>query len=341
MVIVPHGWARSNSRNEGAGTGVAPCDAPGSTLPACASQRKTLIMKIGYPCSNLSVGCSTARTFRLASLNEERLFGTVSENLDCLERTLAWNAEHGIAFFRISSTTVPFASHPAMTFDWQSAFRERLGRLGRWIRDHGMRINVHPGQYTLLNSPKPEVVEQSVRELVYHAELMDLMGLDHTHKIQIHTGGVYGDKDAAIDRFVRAWETLPPAVQVRLVIENDERQYSLVDNLRIHERTGIPLLLDTFHHSILNDGLSLPDAIAAFVPTWDGHGAPMLDYSSQHAEKQVGAHTVSIDIDDFTRTLDQLGGRDVDIMLEIKDKEASALKALEVIRGGIAVTTAA
>lgn len=290
-------------------------------------------MKIGYPCSNLSVGCSTARTFRLASLSEERLFDTVTENLACLERTLAWNAEHGIAFFRISSTTVPFASHPAMTFDWQSAFEDRLGGTGGWIRDHEMRINVHPGQYTLLNSPKQEVVDQSVRELVYHAQLLDLLGLNHSHKIQIHTGGVYGDKDAAIDRFVHAWERLPPAVQARLVIENDERQYSLLDNLRIHERTGIPLLLDTFHHSILSDGMALPDAIAAFVPTWEGHGAPMMDYSSQHAGKQTGAHTVSIDIEDFEWTLQQLGGRDVDIMLEIKDKENSAIAALDLVRG--------
>ena len=298
-------------------------------------------MKIGYPCSNLSVGCSTARTFRLASLSEDRLFETVSENLACLERTLAWNEAHGIAFFRISSSTVPFASHPAMTFNWQSAFEEQLARIGLWIRERSMRINVHPGQYTLLNSPKPDVVDQSVRELVYHAELMDLLGLDHTHKIQIHTGGVYGDKDAAIDRFVRTWQALPRAVKTRLVIENDERQYSLVDNLRIHERTGIPLLFDTFHHRIFNEGLSLRDAIAAFATTWDGHGLPMMDYSSQHPDKQVGAHTTSIDLDDFTSTIDQLGGRDVDIMLEIKDKEASALKALEVVRGACAATATA
>ena len=55
-------------------------------------------MKIGYPCSNLSVACSTARTFRLASWSPDRLVETVSANLACLREVLAWNADHGIGF---------------------------------------------------------------------------------------------------------------------------------------------------------------------------------------------------------------------------------------------------
>ena len=285
-------------------------------------------MNIGYPCSNLSIGCSTARTFRLASYSPERVVETVQANLDCLRLALGWNAEHGIGFFRISSSTVPFASHPVMTFDWQREFADQLAEIGSFIRSHDMRINTHPGQYVLLNSPKEDVVEKSVAELVYHAELFDLMGLDHTAKIQIHTGGVYGDKDAAIQAFCERYANLPEIVRPRLVIENDERNYALGDNLVIHEHTGIPVLFDVFHHTILNNGESLPEAFDRFMPTWDGHGTPMMDYSTQNPDKQQGAHTQSIDLDDFKTVLDQLGDRDVDIMLEIKDKEHSALAAM-------------
>lgn len=284
-------------------------------------------MNIGYPCSNLSVDCSTARTFRLASWSPERLIETVNANLDCLERVLAWNAEHGIAFFRISSATIPFASHPVMTVDWQREFAGRFAAIGQMVREHGMRINTHPGQYVLINSPREDVVERSVAELIYHAEMFDAIGLDDTAKIQIHTGGIYGDKPAAIDAFVARYAALPEIVRRRLVIENDERQYTLSDNLTIHERTGIPVLLDVFHHRLLNSGESLDAAIDGFMPTWDDHGLPMMDYSTQDPEKQTGAHTRSIDLDDFAGVLAEIGDREVDIMLEIKDKEHSALAA--------------
>ena len=284
-------------------------------------------MKIGYPCSNLAIGQSASRTFRLASFSEERLLTTVKSNLDVLLSILQWNLEHHITYFRISSDTVPFASHPIMNVDWQSHFAEQLAKIGSFIMTSGMRVNVHPGQYTLLNSPREHVVEQSIKELAYHAELLDLMQLDHTHKMQIHTGGVYGDKPAAISRFVDTYARLPSAIRARLVIENDERQYSLADNMAIHGETGIPLLFDTFHHSILNSGESLQDAFDRFMPTWKGHGVPMMDYSSQHNERQRGAHTMSIDLDDFESVINTIGDREVDIMLEIKDKESSALRA--------------
>jgi len=146
--------------------------------------------------------------------------------------------------------------------------------------------------------------------------------------MQIHTGGVYGDKPAAAARFVETYARLPEAIRRRLVIENDERQFNLADTLAIHAETGVPVLFDVFHHHIFNEGETLAEALDAVIPTWHGHGPAMIDYSSQNSEKQTGAHTASIDLDDFGPVLDELAGRDVDVMLEIKDKEVSALKAL-------------
>lgn len=289
-------------------------------------------MRIGYACVNQSVGASASRTFRLASYSEERAIETISSNLRVLQEILEWNLERGILYFRISSGTIPLASHPVMTFDWQSNFADELVAIGTFIRDNGMRTNVHPGQYTLINSNRPEVVKASILELQYHADLMDLMGLDHTHKIQLHTGGVYGDKPAAMDRFVSVYETLDESIRNRLVIENEERHYCLADNLEIHHRVGIPLLFDTFHHELFNQGESLKEALDLVQPTWAGHGPAMLDYSSQDPDKRWGAHTASIDLEDFSGVLDVLWGREVDVMLEIKDKERSALLANAVLR---------
>lgn len=284
-------------------------------------------MRIGYACVNGAVNESASRTFRLASFSDERAIETIASNLRVLRTIIEWNVAHGIQYYRISSGTIPLASHPKMTFDWRTHFAGELREIGDLINRHGMRTNVHPGQYTLINSIKPEVVQASILELRYHADLMDLMGLPETHKIQLHTGGVYGDKAAATDRFVDVYGTLDESVRRRLVIENEERHFTLADNFRIHERTGIPLLFDIFHHRLLNNGESLEEALDLVGPTWDGHGPAMLDYSSQDPDKRFGAHTPTIDLDDFAPVLDLLIDRDVDLMLEIKDKEQSALIA--------------
>jgi UV DNA damage endonuclease len=156
------------------------------------------------------------------------------------------------------------------------------------------------------------------------------MGLDATHKVQIHTGTPSGDKPGAIERFVAAWEGLPPGVQSRLAIENDERLFSLADNLQIHRQTGVPLVFDTFHHSLYNNGETLSEALDLLMPAWEGHGPAMIDYSTQDESKPPGAHTRSIDAEHFARVFAELAQRNVDVMLEIKDKEASVLVAMSI-----------
>ena len=123
-------------------------------------------MKIGYPCINLSIGCKSDSTFRLKSYTDERLRSTIENNLDCLQRILQFNVEHDILFFRITSDLVPFASHPVCRFDWQDHFRDRFIEIGDFITRYKIRVSMHPGQYTVLNSPDISVVERSKKELL-------------------------------------------------------------------------------------------------------------------------------------------------------------------------------
>jgi len=297
-------------------------------------------MRIGYPCINRTIGCIPSKTFRLASYSDERLRATVAANLACLQKILQFNVEHGLLFLRITSNIVPFASHKICTFPWQEHFSDILRELGDYCRHHGFRISMHPDQFVLLNAPDAGVLERSIAELAYQTAVLDLMGLDRATKVQIHIGGVYGDKAASMDRFVENYTRLDPAIQARLVIENDERLYSVADCRAIHDRTGIPVILDTFHHALNNQGEPLADVLSVLTKTWNNNdGLPMVDYSSQQEGKRAGAHVEHIVPEDFCQFLDNSRLYDFDIMFEIKDKEKSATLALELAAGDPRIVT--
>lgn len=276
--------------------------------------------------------CSGNKTFRLKSYSEERLIDTVENNLDCLEDMLRYNIEHDMLFFRITSELVPFASHKVNEFDWQSYFEDRFDEIGRMIKNNDIRISMHPDQFIVLNSMKDDVVERSIAELDYHADVLDLLGLDSSHKIQLHVGGVYGDKEKSKDRFVKRYEQLDVKIKKRLVIENDDKSYTLKDCLDINKMCGILVLFDTFHHQVNDSEGEMSEALGSTSETWDEKdGLPMIDYSSQEPDEKEGKHAGSIDEEDFREFIEKSKPYDFDIMLEIKDKEKSALKAVDII----------
>jgi UV DNA damage endonuclease len=246
---------------------------------------------------------------------------------------LAFNVNHTVLFFRITSDLVPFASHPVNQFNWQSYFKELFKAIGSFIETHGLRISMHPDQFTLINSLDDAVFERSVKELVYHAQVLDLMELDASAKIQIHVGGIYGDKAKSMGRFIKRFSELDERIQRRLVIENDDRQYSLKDCLQLHAETGIPVLFDVYHHEFNNSGESVREAFDLFCTTWkEKDGVPMVDYSSQQPGERKGKHAESIDLEHFKKFVEETKAFDFDIMLEIKDKEQSAIRALDVLK---------
>lgn len=290
-------------------------------------------MKIGYPCINRTISCQGNKTFRLKSYSENRLIETVSNNLGCLEQILSYNRKHHILFFRISSDIIPFASHPVLTVDWVKYFKTELERIGQFIKENDMRISMHPDQFIVLNSKRKEVVERSKQELIYHAAFLDALGLDSTAKIQLHVGGVYDDKELSMNRFIDQFDLLSSAVKKRLVIENDDRSYTAKDCIQISNQIHIPVIFDVFHHQINNDNDSIQNMLLKVAGTWEiADGIPMIDYSSQEKKEKKGRHTTHIDVDDFTHFLNSLESIDVDIMLEIKDKEKSALEAISIAK---------
>jgi UV DNA damage endonuclease len=297
-------------------------------------------MKIGYPCINNSILRTCPSTFRLASYSENKLIQTVRGNLTHLIQILDYNVNHGLLFFRISSDLIPFASHPICKLNCFELFQSEFEQIGIFIKKHSIRVSMHPDQFVILNSPNNTIIKSSISKLKYHCKVLDAMRLDETAKVQIHVGGVYGNKIEALTRFVGTYNTLDNAIRRRLVIENDDHLYHLNDCLELNRRINIPIVFDSFHHELLSNGESLKLALMKAMSTWDKNrdGLPIVDYSSPHIgndEKSIkgrkGKHAERIDATSFKKFLKETEGLDFDVMLEIKDKEKSALKALMIL----------
>ncbi len=284
-------------------------------------------MKIGYACLTRGIPYTDFKGTIQKNATEEKLLQIAEHNLDTLGKVLLYNAQNDLDMFRISSDLIPFASSPVNRTRWWEIFQPQWEDLGRIIKHSGTRVSMHPGQYTVLNSQDKDVVNRAVEDLIYHAQVLDSLDTDNTAKIILHIGGVYGDKDSAIKRFKKNYKKLPDNIKGRLVIENDDRSYRIEEVLEIGVSMGIPVVFDNLHHHINggdgNDLLWIEEA----GRTWKEEDGPQkIHYSQQNPEKNPGAHSETIDVGELMEYTQKNIHHNLDIMLEVKDKNLSAIK---------------
>lgn len=278
-------------------------------------------MRVGYACVHTELPTSS-RTARLANATPERLRELTAANLDALEAILRWNAGHGIAVFRLSSNIVPLASHPVNELPWWDEHAERFAELGALMAREEMRLSTHPGQYTVLGSARPHVVDAALAEVEYQARLLAAFGLGPGHKIVVHMAG-------DPERFAAGVERLCDAARTRLVLENDER-WSLQQVLEIAAPLALPVVFDVFHHELRPSLPDLPvrEAVLTAAATWlDADGRPEVHFSTQAPGKRPGAHAESLDEEAFRAFAAATADLPLDCIVEVKDKERSALRA--------------
>ncbi len=290
-------------------------------------------IRIGYACINTQLP-SPNRTCRLKNATPDRILELARENLERLEQILLWNAENNIRLFRISSDAIPFGSHEINTLNWLEILQPEFKRLSEIIHRRHMRVSMHPGQYTVLNSLREDVIRKSVAELDYHARFLDALGVDESAKIILHIGGAYGDKPGSLQRFARNFSLLSESARNRLIIENDEKSYTLADVLPLSREISAPVVFDVFHHS-WNPSFtdhSVRKLIEMAMETWrEKDGRPKIHYSNQWPGKPPGAHSFEVDPGaflDFHHTIHDL---ELDVMLETKNKEQSVLNLFDKI----------
>lgn len=287
-------------------------------------------MSIGYACLNIGTPNTNIRSVMQRNATPEKLTEVTAHNLEALEKMVDYNSANDIRLYRISSDLIPFGSSPVNALDWPEIHKIAFERIGAKIRKSGLRVSLHPGQYTVLNSPSEDVVERAIADLVYHDKILTALGTDTTHKIVLHVGGIYGDKEVALDRFTDNFQRLPESVQNRLIIENDDRLYNIEEVIGLAHRLRIPAVYDNLHHAInppLSGGTD-PYWIAEAKKTWkEADGKQKIHYSQQASGKRPGAHTDTIQLETFLKFYEQLDDPTIDIMLEAKDKNLSAIKS--------------
>ncbi|MBC2207391.1 UV DNA damage repair endonuclease UvsE [Listeria booriae] len=289
-------------------------------------------MKLGYACINMSMP-SKFKSCRLKTVEEQGL-GKVKEiavhNLAEVIRVLEWNIAHDIYFFRMSSDLIPFASHPIMTWEWQrdADILALTAEISRLRELHDMRLSMHPGQYTIINSPREDVVEKAIAELTYHQQLLDLVG--GTDMI-LHIGGAYGDKKSASERFIHAYNGLSEDIQRLLRLENDDKTYTAMDVLEIAKATGATVCFDIHHHICNHEAdVDVTQIVTDVFKTWKT--TPKMHISSGKTGPTDRSHHDLIHETDFQYLMGLLAGRDADIMFEAKQKERSVLTLRETVK---------
>lgn len=248
------------------------------------------------------------------------------QNAESLLGALRYCADHGIGCFRINSQILPVKTHPDAGYSVDelpeceaivSAFRA----CGSFARANGLRTMFHPDQFVVLNSPRGDVVQKSIAELEYQAEVANWVGAD---VINIHAGGAYGKKGAALDTLQRNLVRLSCEVLRQLTFENDDRTFRPADLLPVCLATKIPLVYDVHHHRCLPDSLTIEQATEAAIATWNRE--PVFHISSPRCgwtNQDCRPHHDYISMEDFPTAWRRLA---VTVEVEAKGKELAVLR---------------
>ena len=290
-------------------------------------------MNIGYACINMTLGSQkpkiTTNRGMIRKTFDAKGLSYVSElvlqNVRDLIQVIKWNEQNGIKFYRMSSEIFPWMSEYDFSDlpDYKKICTLLLGA-GTLAKKYGQRLTFHPGPFNVLASPNDNVVKKTIIDLNKHSQIMDLMGLSTTpyNKINIHVGGVYGDKASALQRWVDGFKLLDDNTRSRLTIENDDKEsaYTVRDLMFIHQNTGIPIVFDYHHHTCHPDGMTHKEALEMAMSTWPKDITPIVHVSEPRDDKNFRAHH------DYVYNKIDSYGYDVDIMMEAKAKELAVLE---------------
>jgi UV DNA damage repair endonuclease len=213
----------------------------------------------------------------------EKLWNLLEHNLKTFQHQLEWVAKqpHNQRMFRVTSDLLPaYTYEDYMPFYFQPdvvrKLETQLGKCGEFARTNDIRLSFHPGQFCVLASDNPNIVENSITEFEYHCDVIRYMGYGkqfQDFKCNVHVGGKRGPQGIR-----EALRRLSPEARNCLTIENAEYTWGLDASLELVDDCA--LVLDIHHHWIATGEYIEPNdpRVQQLQESWRGV-RPVIHYS--------------------------------------------------------------
>lgn len=300
-----------------------------------------MIIRLGYVAMSAVVkNASPSKTMTVTSFSKlldreaaiRKLERLGAENLHNTLRLLRHNRAHDIMVFRFSSRFIPLIGHE-MLGDWDPipTLSAEFEELGAYAKQAGMRVSFHPDHFTVLSTPREDVLQKSIQDLERHNAMLNAMGLGTEAMCNIHVGGSYGDKKKAAKRFIQNFSTLRPEIQKRITLENDDKTFNALETLEIAETVGAPMVLDVHHHAVNNEGEDAAELWPRIQQTWTNELPPKIHVSSPKSETDPRSHADYVEVQPlltFLRAIAPITPK-LDIMIEAKMKDEALFRLME------------
>jgi UV DNA damage repair endonuclease len=187
---------------------------------------------------------------------EQRLWDLMVQNIEATRRLVerVGTLDERLRMVRLSSDILPVYTERSWSYFWLRSdvveyLEQGFARVGQIAREHNVRLSFHPGQFTVLASDNPDIVERSLEEFEYHADMARFMGYGkefQDFKINVHIAGRAGPAGIR-----SAYSRLSPEARNCITIENEEISHGLSDCLTISDL--VPIVLD-IHHYFIREG---------------------------------------------------------------------------------------
>jgi len=246
------------------------------------TQKKKLLEEIQRPLNTRATTVAWLNRQTVADA-EERLWELMVHNIASYKRLIEYvgSLPQELRMVRLGSDVLPVYTEPTWCYFWRLSsvveYCEReFAKVGETARALDVRLSMHPGQFTVLASDNPEIVERSIEEFEYHIDVARWMGYGkqfQDFKCNVHISGRKGPagiKDAL--------KRLSPEARNCITIENDENKWGLEDSLELAD--DLALVLDLHHHWCREGEYIEPtdDRFYRIIDSWRGV-RPVIHYS--------------------------------------------------------------
>jgi len=250
-------------------------------------------------CKKYNTGATTVAWLnrQTRDVAEQKLWDLVKQNIEAARLLVQRIGEldNDLRMVRLSSDILPVYTEPTWCYFWQlpdvRAYAERaFAEVGRLARDRNVRLSFHPGQFCVLASDNPDIVNRSIEEFEYHADMARWMGYGTSFqdfKINVHIAGRAGP--AGIQAALRR---LSPEARNCITIENDEVSWGIESSLEL--ANDLALVLDVHHHWVkTGEYISAEDdRVKKVIDSWRGV-RPVIHFSVSREDVLVNHDTTN------------------------------------------------